>query len=66
MSAPRHQPLVRALWLMRRLEGLKYRPTAEELAQELNVSPRTVARYLNALEEVHVPVPPVRREDLSA
>jgi predicted DNA-binding transcriptional regulator YafY len=58
----RIRTLVRTLKLWRFLEGRSSRPELDELADMFGVSSRTIRRDLAALTEVHLPVPPSRRE----
>lgn len=55
--------LVRNIKLMRFLEGRRYRPSLDALAQRFDVCTRTIRRDLKALEEAHVPIPPVMPRD---
>lgn len=48
----------RVLQVWRRVEGLRYRPTVRQLADEFQVHWRTIARDLAVLEELRFAVPP--------
>lgn len=61
MGRKRNQGLLRALRLMRRLQGLRYAPTLEALAVEFGVTTRTIRRDLGALEMVGHPLPRYRK-----
>lgn len=55
---PRLDAIIKALQLLRLLEGRRVRPTAVEVAAELGVSERTARRYFAACHAVGMPMPP--------
>lgn len=54
--------LVRALKLMRRLEGCRTAPALKVLANEFAVHERTIRRDLEAIEEAGWPLPQWRQD----
>lgn len=54
---PRSESIRRLLTILRRVDGLRYAPSLYELAQEFDVSTRTIRRDLILLEEVGYSVP---------
>lgn len=59
----RNEGLRRVLQLLRRLDGLRYAPSLQVLAEELAVNPRTVRRDLELLESCGLKVPMWRRDE---
>lgn len=59
-DADRYRSLVKLLQLEQLLAGKRWRPSLDELAAVLDVTPRTVIRYLNVLRRVGRVVPPAR------
>lgn len=56
----RQESLRRVLQLLRRVEGLRYVPSLDALAEEFHVHPRTIRRDLELLERVGYRVPVFR------
>ncbi len=56
-ATKRCEGLRRALALWQRLQGLRYAPSLAELADQFNVTTRTIRRDLELLESVGLDVP---------
>lgn len=58
VSRGRNESIIRVLTLAKRLDGLRYAPSLQQLADEGHVSTRTVRRDLQLLEALgfHVPM----------
>lgn len=58
---PRLDVTRRLVELIRLLDAYRYMPSNEQLADRLRVHPRTVRRYVTALQDAGWPVPQKRQ-----
>ncbi|MEO7891216.1 MAG: HTH domain-containing protein [Vicinamibacterales bacterium] len=56
MAASRNRTLIRALGIVRRLDGAKVGATLAELAADSGVCTRTIRRDLEAIESAGIPL----------